>query len=80
MTPPLFRVGQKVSIRLDALVLLREFGARRPIEGTVLEVRTVRGQPLYQVGGQIGDDPDDLWNLDLREDELADAGGEQAHV
>jgi hypothetical protein len=80
MTPPLFRVGQTVRLRLDAQVLLREFGANRPVEGTVLEVRTVRGKPLYQVGGQIGDDPDDLWNIDLREDELAEAGGERAHV
>jgi hypothetical protein len=71
MSPPLFHVGQKVSIRLDALVLLREFGPRRPVEGAVLEVRIVKGKPLYQVGGQIGDDPDDIWNLDLREDELA---------
>jgi hypothetical protein len=61
-----------VRIRPDALVLLREFRPC-PTEGTVLEVRTVRGERLYQVGGQIGDDPDDLWNLDLREEELADA-------
>jgi hypothetical protein len=71
MTTPLFRVGQKVRLRLDAQVLLREIGPPRPDKGTVLEVRTVRGKPLYQVGGQIGDDPDDIWNLDLREDELA---------
>jgi hypothetical protein len=80
MIPPKFQAGQKVSIRLDALVLLREFGARRPVEGAVLEVRTVRGKPLYQVGGQIGHEPDDLWNLDLREDDLADAGGERINV
>jgi CheY-like chemotaxis protein len=28
----------------------------------------------------IGHEPDDLWNLDLREDDLADAGGERINV
>jgi hypothetical protein len=66
-----------VRIRLDAQVLLREWGARRPIEGTVLEIRTAKGERLYQVGGMIGDNPDELWNLDLHEDELADADGDR---
>jgi hypothetical protein len=38
--------------------------------GTVLDVMQRDGETWYQVGGQVADNPDELWNADFRENEL----------
>jgi hypothetical protein len=70
MTPPKFHVGQKVRLSIEVQALLRDLDPR-PVEGTVLDIRLRDGRPLYQVGGQIGENSNDLWNMDFRENELA---------
>ena len=79
MTPPKFHVGQKVRLSIEVQALLRDLDPR-PVEGTVLEIRIRVGRPLYQIGGQIGPSPEDIWNADLFEHELVDAGGERSDV
>jgi hypothetical protein len=38
--------------------------------GTIIEVRKLSGDDWYTVGGQVADDPDELWNAPFREHEL----------
>jgi hypothetical protein len=56
-----FKIGQKVCVTNTAL---------KGNTGTVLEVRMLDGAAWYQVGGQVADNPDELWNADFGESEL----------
>jgi|HubBroStandDraft_6_1064221.scaffolds.fasta_scaffold2892912_1 hypothetical protein len=56
-----FEVGQKVRVMRTAL---------KNNIGTIIEVRKLSGDDWYTVGGQVADDPDELWNAPFREHEL----------
>jgi hypothetical protein len=53
-----FKIGQKMCVTSTAL---------KGNTGTVLEVRMLDGAAWYQVGGQVADNPDELWNADFGE-------------